>query len=141
MAVNEDGVAVSCGDNGTIDFWDYETGYCFQKSSTIAQPGSLDAECGIYAAGFDLSGRYGKHTSKHANLYCVFVPCVTFKPFLPFYHAHSFRFVSTIHGSRLVTCEADKSIKIWKENPLSTEASDPIDMDAWSKECLQLKRY
>jgi len=57
LAVNEDGVAVSCGDNGTIDFWDYETGYCFQKSSTIAQPGSLDAECGIYAAGFDLSGR------------------------------------------------------------------------------------
>lgn len=57
LAVNEDGVAVSCGDNGSIDFWDYETGYCFQKSSTIAQPGSLDAECGIYAAGFDLSGR------------------------------------------------------------------------------------
>jgi len=58
LAVNEDGVAVSCGDNGSIDFWDYDTGYCFQKSNTIAQPGSLDAECGIYAAGFDLSGRY-----------------------------------------------------------------------------------
>jgi pleiotropic regulator 1 len=57
LAVNEDGVAVSCGDNGSIEFWDYETGYCFQKSSTIVQPGSLDAECGIYAAGFDLSGR------------------------------------------------------------------------------------
>lgn len=40
-----------------------------------------------------------------------------------------------------MTCEADKSIKIWKENPLSTEATDPVDMDAWSKECLQLKRY
>jgi WD40 repeat protein len=39
LAVNEDGVAVSCGDNGSIDFWDYETGYCFQKSTTIVQPG------------------------------------------------------------------------------------------------------
>lgn len=43
--------------------------------------------------------------------------------------------------SRLVTCEADKSIKIWKENAQSTEDTDPIDMEAWSRECLQLKRY
>jgi len=99
LAVNEDGVGVSCGDNGSLNFWDYETGYCFQKSSTIPQPGSLDAECGIYAAGFDLS------------------------------------------GSRLVTCEADKSIKIWKENAASTEDTDPVDMDTWTRECLQLKRY
>jgi len=90
---------VSCGDNGSINFWDYETGYCFQKSTTIAQPGSLDAECGIYAASFDLS------------------------------------------GSRLITCEADKTIKIWKENALSTEESDPIDMKAWSRECLSMKKY
>ncbi|KAJ1434486.1 WD40-repeat-containing domain protein [Ochromonadaceae sp. CCMP2298] len=99
VAVNEDGVAVSCGDNGSLHFWDYDTGYCFQKSSTIVQPGSLDAECGIYAAKFD----------------------------------HS--------GSRLVTCEADKTIKIWKENPVSTEETDPVDMKTWSKECLALKRY
>ena len=95
LAVNEDGVAVSCGDNGTIDFWDYETGYCFQKSSTIAQPGSLDAECGIYAAGFDLSGRYEKQISKQAskrhfiypscsclvslpNLFSLFTMCISF---------------------------------------------------------------
>lgn len=89
LAVNEDGVAVSCGDNGTIDFWDYETGYCFQKSSTIAQPGSLDAECGIYAAGFDLSGRYEKQISKQASdissILRVRALChyQTFSPFLP----------------------------------------------------------
>lgn len=82
LAVNEDGVLVSGGDNGSINFWDYETGYCFQNSNTIVQPGidyyyyspivsylrclpplflhligSLDAEAGIYAAAFDLSGR------------------------------------------------------------------------------------
>ena len=43
------------------------------------QPGSLDAEAGIYASVFDLT------------------------------------------GSRLITCEADKSIKIWKENSDATE--------------------
>lgn len=57
MAVNADGVAVSCGDNGSMGFWDYETGYSFQQSETIPQPGSLDAEAGIYAAAFDMSGR------------------------------------------------------------------------------------
>ncbi len=41
VAVNEDGVAVSGGDNGSLYFWDYDTGYCFQKSDTIVQPGIL----------------------------------------------------------------------------------------------------
>eukprot|EP01036_Dinobryon_divergens_P025905 gene25905-34498_t len=99
LAVNEDGVLVSGGDNGSINFWDYETGYCFQNSNTIVQPGSLDAEAGIYAAAFDLS------------------------------------------GSRLITCEADKSLKIWKENPLANEEMEPIDMAGWTKQCLALKRY
>eukprot|EP01037_Dinobryon_pediforme_P018439 gene18439-18714_t len=99
LAVNEDGVLVSGGDNGSINFWDYETGYCFQKSNTIVQPGSLDAEAGIYAAAFDLS------------------------------------------GSRLITCEADKTLKIWKENPLANEDVEPIDMAGWTKQCLALKRY
>jgi pleiotropic regulator 1 len=56
-AINDDGVAVCGGDNGTLSFWDYETGYCFQRTETIVQPGSLDAEAGIFAMAFDLSGR------------------------------------------------------------------------------------
>ncbi len=40
ISVNEDGVMVSCADNGSIAFWDYESGYCFQKSNTIVQPGN-----------------------------------------------------------------------------------------------------
>jgi pleiotropic regulator 1 len=44
-------------------------------------------------------------------------------------------------GSRLVTCEADKSIKIWKENATASEDTHPIDMDAWTKHSLSLKRY
>jgi len=98
LAVNDDNVLVSCGDNGSMKFWDYETGYCFQDAQTIVQPGSLDAEAGIYAAAFDLS------------------------------------------GSRLVTCEADKSIKIWKENSEATETSHPLDLKAWTRDYLSLKR-
>ena len=31
-----------------------------------------------------------------------------------------------VTGSRLVTCEADKTIKMWKEDETATEASHPI---------------
>ena len=59
--------------------WDWRSGNCFQQGQTIAQPGSLESENGIYALAFDRS------------------------------------------GSRLVTCEADKTIKMWKEDPNATE--------------------
>ncbi len=55
-------------------FWDWKTGYNFQRLQTIPQPGSIDPEMGIYAMAFDQS------------------------------------------GSRLITCEADKTIKIYKED-------------------------
>ena len=41
MAMNDEGVLVSAGDNGTMNFWDYETGYCFQRTQTIPQPGDI----------------------------------------------------------------------------------------------------
>ena len=94
LAVNDDGVAMSGSDNGTMNFWDYKTGYCFQKTETVAQPGSLDAENGIYTAAFDLT------------------------------------------GTRLVTGEADKTIKIWKQNPDASAMTHPVDMKAWRKKCL-----
>lgn len=62
------------GDNGTMHFWDWKTGYNFQRSQASVQPGSLDSEAGIFAMTFDLS------------------------------------------SSRLITCEADKTIKIYKED-------------------------
>ena len=36
-------------------------------------------------------------------------------------------------GSRLITCEADKTIKFWKEDETATEQSHPIDK-AWRKQ-------
>ncbi len=99
LALNDDGVLVSGGDDGSLRFWDAHSGHCFQKAHTIAQPGSLDAEAGIYAAAFDLS------------------------------------------GSRLVTCEADKSVKIWKESATATKSSHPVDMQAWTQQQRGLKRH
>eukprot|EP00605_Chrysophyceae_sp_TOSAG23-4_P001146 GSChrysophyteH1.ASY1.ANO1.1253.1 assembled CDS len=89
MAINDDGVLFSGADNGSMYLWDYDTGYCFQKTATTAQPGSLEAENGIFASAFD-------HSS-----------------------------------TRLITCEADKSIKIWKENTSATPDTHPVDLNAW----------
>ena len=87
MAANADGVLVSGADNGTMYFWDWKTGYNFQTLQTIAQPGSLESERGIFATAFDQS------------------------------------------GSRLITGEADKTIKIWKEDVSATAESHPVDYE------------
>lgn len=98
LSVNEDNVLVSGGDNGSLCMWDYATGHNFQRIDTIAQPGSLDAEAGIFASSFDVS------------------------------------------GSRLVTCEADKTVKIWKEDPDATPETHPVDMVEWAKSYQARKR-
>lgn len=58
-----------------MHFWDFKSGFCFQKEHPPPQPGSIDSERGIFALCFDKS------------------------------------------GTRLITAEADKSIKMWKEDP------------------------
>ncbi|CAJ1963384.1 unnamed protein product [Sphenostylis stenocarpa] len=85
MAVNEEGVMVTGGDNGSMWFWDWKSGHNFQQSQTIVQPGSLDSEAGIYACTYDLT------------------------------------------GSRLITCEADKTIKMWKEDENATPETHPLN--------------
>ncbi|KAJ3375043.1 hypothetical protein GGF31_005765 [Allomyces arbusculus] len=95
LAANHEGVLFSGGDNGSMHFWDWRTGYNFQSLFTTAQPGSLASEAGIFAATFDQT------------------------------------------GSRLITCEADKSIKIWKEDDKATPESHPMQ---WRPE-LKKTRY
>ncbi|XP_022138465.1 protein pleiotropic regulatory locus 1 [Momordica charantia] len=85
MAVNEEGVMVTGGDNGSLWFWDWKSGHNFQQSQTIVQPGSLDSEAGIYALSYDIT------------------------------------------GSRLITCEADKTIKMWKEDENATPETHPLN--------------
>ncbi|CAF2048114.1 unnamed protein product [Brassica napus] len=85
VAVNEDGVMVTGGDNGSLWFWDWKSGHSFQQAQAIVQPGSLESEAGIYAACYDQT------------------------------------------GSRLVTCEADKTIKMWKEDDNATPETHPLN--------------
>ena len=71
------------GDNGSVHFWDWRSGYNFQRLQTTVQPGSMDSEAGIFAIKFDKS------------------------------------------GSRMFTCEADKTIKIYKEDETAVSLHDP----------------
>jgi len=56
MAVNEDGVMATGGNNGMLWFWDWHSGNCFQQTNVIPQPGSLESEAGIFAMSFDVTG-------------------------------------------------------------------------------------
>ena len=96
LAMNGDNVMVSGGDNGTMYFWDWKTGYNFQRMQAPVQPGSLDSEAGIFAMTFDQS------------------------------------------GSRLITCEADKTIKIYKEDDSATEETHPVN---WKPNILKRSRF
>jgi pleiotropic regulator 1 len=84
LAINQDNVFVAGGDNGKLHLYDWKTGYNFSTPETIAQPGSLESERGIFCAAFDKS------------------------------------------GSRLITGEADKTIKIWKEDTEATPETHPV---------------
>lgn len=55
ISLNKDNVLVSGGDDGSLYFWDYKSGYNFQKIQTTVQPGSLSAEAGIFDIKFDQS--------------------------------------------------------------------------------------
>ncbi|CAG9837346.1 unnamed protein product [Diabrotica balteata] len=96
LAVNPEGVLVSGGDNGTLHFWDWRTGYNFQRLQAPVQPGSMDNEAVIFSMTFDNS------------------------------------------GSRLITTEADKTIKIYKEDDTATEESHPIN---WKPDILKRRKF
>ena len=85
LSVNEDNVLFSGGDNGSMSFWDWKSGHRYQNLDTTAQPGSLDAEMGIFASTFDKT------------------------------------------GLRLICGEADKTIKVWRQNMEATEETHPLD--------------
>ncbi|KAL1921647.1 uncharacterized protein VTP21DRAFT_10289 [Calcarisporiella thermophila] len=85
LSINDDGVVFSGGDNGSMCFYDWKSGYKFQTMQTTVQPGSLDSEAGIFCSTFDRT------------------------------------------GLRLITGEADKTIKIYKEDEDATPETHPID--------------
>lgn len=56
LAVNQDGVLFVGGDDGSMGWYDWNTGHCFQRQQAIPQPGSLEMEAGIFGAAFDRTG-------------------------------------------------------------------------------------
>ncbi|ORX37733.1 WD40-repeat-containing domain protein [Kockovaella imperatae] len=56
LSLNTEGVMFSGADNGTLTMWDYATGLPFQHLKDIPQPGSLDAEAGVFCSTFDKTG-------------------------------------------------------------------------------------
>lgn len=94
LSVNKSGVLMSGGDNGTMYFWDWKSGYNFQRLQAAVQPGSIDSEAGIYASTFDKS------------------------------------------ESRLITCETDKTIKIYREDENATEETNPVN---WKPDIMKKK--
>ncbi|WVF68480.1 pre-mRNA-splicing factor PRP46 [Kwoniella sp. CBS 6097] len=56
LSVNSEGVMFSGADNGSLTMWDYATGLPFQHLKDIPQPGSLDAEAGVFCSTFDKTG-------------------------------------------------------------------------------------
>lgn len=52
-------------------------------------------------------------------------------------------FASTfdLTGTRLITCEADKTIKIWKEDEDASPETNPIDMEKWRVEWKTRRRF
>lgn len=46
----------AAGDNGSLTLWDYGTGIPFQNMDDIPQPGSLEAEAGVFCSTFDQTG-------------------------------------------------------------------------------------
>ena len=55
IAMNQDGVFVSGGEDGKLFFWDYDTGEIFQKIKVPIQPGSLECETQIFNCRFDMT--------------------------------------------------------------------------------------
>lgn len=51
-----DPLVAAIGDNGSLTFWDYNTGTPFQNMEDIPQPGSLEAEAGVFCSTFDQTG-------------------------------------------------------------------------------------
>ena len=56
IACDGDKTLVAGTDDGHLAFWDWDSGYMFQRIKSRPQPGSISSEAGIFCAQFDHSG-------------------------------------------------------------------------------------
>jgi pleiotropic regulator 1 len=54
--INHENLMVTAADDGSLGFWDYDSGFKFQEIDSQVQPGSLSSEAGIFSCCFDRSG-------------------------------------------------------------------------------------
>lgn len=110
LAVNDQNVFFSGGDNGSMSFWDWKSGHRFQALDTTAQPGSLDAESGLMSSVFDKSG---------SRLICGEAD-KTSEFFFSFLFSPLFTRRNGARANRV-------TVKIWKEDPNATPETHPLE--------------
>lgn len=112
------------GDNGSLWFWDWRSGHNFQQAQTIVQPGMhiyIDTLCicrsftlifffltfffGLYRHFYTVNLLLSGSLDSEAGIYSI---------------------TYDRSGSRLITCEADKTIKMWKEDDNATPETHPV---------------
>jgi pleiotropic regulator 1 len=57
LAINDDGMLASAGNDGSLHLCDWHSRLCFQTAFSKPQAGSLQSEAGIMALAFDRTGR------------------------------------------------------------------------------------
>lgn len=112
LAVNAESVLVSGGDNGTMHFWDWRTGIQTKLNRAVCK--------------FAVSGY---------NFQRLQAPV---QPGSMDSEAGIFSMIFDNSGSRLITTEADKTIKIYKEDDTATEETHPIN---WKPDIIKRRKF
>lgn len=102
-------------------FWDWKSGHNYQQTQTIVQPGIVLFALFFFFSLFWLWGWGGFNRRKRL---------ITVKYFLSGSLDSEAGIYATCYdltGSRLVTCEADKTIKMWKEDENATPETHPLN--------------
>lgn len=108
------------GDNGSMWFWDWKSGHNFQQSQTIVQPG-MHIWLLLYVQ-FDAS--YFYHIHKLTRM--IVLICFPLTGSLDS-EAGIYALTYDNTGTRLISCEADKTIKMWKEDDTATPETHPLN--------------
>jgi len=111
-------------DNGEMCFFDWKSGHRFHKIDTVAQPGSLDAEQGVFCSTFDKTGL--RLITGEADKTSRF----------PFLLLLSLSFFLE-GGGLLIGWGLVIVVKVWKQDENATEETHPLD---W-KPTLQRMRF
>lgn len=108
-------------------FWDWKSGHNFQQSQTIVQPGMyIWLLLHVHFDAIVSSTTYSMVLTINTHLFLSF-------PNLPSYtgsldsEAGIYALTYDVTGTRLISCEADKTIKMWKEDDNATPETHPLN--------------